>query len=348
VADSFNNRVLIYNYPLSDGQSAGVVLGQPDFVSNSSADLTATGLNLPQDVAEDNEGNLYVSDLVNDRVLQFKPPFTNGMAASLVIGQPNFYADDGSTTQNGLWEPSGLTFDGSGNLWVADWYNSRVLQYQPPFTTDMNASLVIGQPNFTSSSSPLTPATSSSGLSGPQFIAFDASGDLWLTYTNNRVLEFKPPFTNGMTASLVIGQINFTSNAKAVTASGFYSAAGIAFDGSGNLWVGDTFNSRVLRFEPPFSDGMNASLVLGQTDFTSDISGFATQSGISGPYGIAFDSNDNLLVTDGFNNRTMGFQPPFSNDQDANTVLGQPNFTTDTQATSATNQAGPNSVRPLF
>ena len=37
-----------------------------------------------------------------------------------------------------------------------------------------------------------------------------------------------------------------------------------AFDGSGNLWVADAFNQRVLEYTPPFSNGMAASLELGQ------------------------------------------------------------------------------------
>ena len=144
VVDSGNNRVLVYNYPITtDGQAANLVLGQPDFTTNAPA-LSATGMIEPADVAEDNSGNIYVSDLPNNRVLQFVPPFTNGMAASVVIGQPNFVTGTINTTQNGLHEPGGMAFDHSGNLWVVDFGNSRILEYVPPFTTDIAASLVIG------------------------------------------------------------------------------------------------------------------------------------------------------------------------------------------------------------
>ncbi len=347
VSDSGNNRVLIYNFPFSNGQSANVVLGQASFTTGATA-LTATGMNLPVNVAEDNSGNFYVSDLNNNRVLQFKPPFTNGMSASVVIGQPDFVTGAGNTSQNGLTQPGGLAFDSSGNLWVVDFANNRILQFKPPFSNGMNASLVLGQANFTSSA----PGTTNSGLSQPHLIAFDASGSLWVTDTaNNRALEFKPPFANGMAASLVIGQADFSSGSAnaggAVSGSGLAFPTGIAFDNSGDLWIADTSNERVLEFKPAFANGMSASLVLGQASFTTSTAG-TTQSEFTGPFGIGFDTSGDLGVADSGNNRTLGFKPPFSNGQNASLVLGQADFTSSGAATTATGQGGPDAVLAAF
>ena len=254
VSDSGNDRVLIYDTPFSTGESASVVLGQGEFTTAGTG-LTAVTFDEPANIAEDSAGNIYVADTLNNRVLQFKPPFANGMSASLVIGQPDFVTGTPNTTQNGLGAlaplnggPVGLAFDGSGNLWVADFGNSRILQYKPPFAASMNASLVLGQADFTSGAG----ATTNSGLRGPESIAFDASGNLWVSDTyNNRVLEFDPPFANGMTASVVIGQADFVSSGTATTASGLDFPPGMAFDSSGNLWIGDTDNSRVLHSTRP-------------------------------------------------------------------------------------------------
>ena len=49
-----------------------------------------------------------------------------------------------ATTSTGLDTPNGLAFDSSGNLWVADSSNNRVLEYKAPFTTGEAASLVLG------------------------------------------------------------------------------------------------------------------------------------------------------------------------------------------------------------
>ena len=345
VADFGNNRVLIYNYPITtDGQAANLVLGQPDFITLT-PNTTTTGMTEPGDAVQDGAGNLYVADYGNCRVLQYKPPFTNGMAANLVIGQPNFTTPTCNITQNGLGGPSGLAFDGSGNLWVSDDNNSRILEYVPPFATGMNASLVIGQANFTSGGF----TTTATGLDGPNYTAFDHSGNLWVADgDNSRVLEFMPPFSTGMAASLVIGQVNFTTavvNTTASTLGGY--ATGIAFDRAGNLWVGDTENSRVLQYLPPFATGMSASLVIGQPDFVT-AGANTTQNGLSGSFGLDFDSRGNLAIADYGNNRTLAFKPPFTTGQLAAGVLGQPDFVTNTATTTAVGQSGPISVRPLY
>jgi sugar lactone lactonase YvrE len=345
VVDYGNNRVLVYNYPITtNGQAANLVLGQPDFVSRGSA-LTATGMQEPWDVAQDNAGNIYVADYSNCRVLQFKPPFTNGMAASLVFGQPDFVTAACLTTQNGLGGPTGLKFDHSGNLWVVDYSVNRILEYVPPFTTGMNASLVIGQADFTSSGI----ATTSTGLDVPYFVAFDNSGDLWVTDAiNSRVLKYVPPFANGMAASLVIGQTDFVSSGSATTASGLTKPTGITFDRAGNLWIGDSLNSRVLQYLQPFATGMSASLVLGQPDFVT-VAANTTQNGFDEPFGLDFDSRGNLAVADEANSRTMAFKPPFTTDQLAEGVLGQPDFVTNGAVPpTAASQAFPFSVRALY
>jgi sugar lactone lactonase YvrE len=312
----------------TNGQNASTVIGQSDFTTGTPT-TTQSGLHSPFGLTIDPSGNLWVVDGFNNRVLEFVPPFTTGMAANLVIGQSDFTTDTATTTQSGLWWPYGLAFDASGNLWVADMDNARVLEFVPPFTTGMAASLVIGQSSFTTRDR----VTTQSGFRNPFGLACDASGNLWVADGgNNRVLEFIAPFSDGMAASLVIGQSDFTTRTIATTQNGLWAPYYLAFDASGNLWVADGLNNRVLEFVPPFSDGMAASLVIGQSDFTSRT--FATtQSGLSGPYGLAFDPSDNLWVVDSSNARVLEFVPPFTTGMAANLVIGQSDFTTSTIAT---------------
>lgn len=90
VADDVNCRVLRFAMPLTNGKSADLVIGQPDFNSGTcltGSSATASGMGFPSALAFDDKGNLWVSDGGNSRVLEYVPPFHNGMAASLALGQ---------------------------------------------------------------------------------------------------------------------------------------------------------------------------------------------------------------------------------------------------------------------
>src|ERR1019366_2662347 len=73
VPDEGNNRVLLYSFPVTNGQAANVVLGQSSF-STSAPGTSASTMGSPSAYAVDQVGNLYVSDTLNCRVLQFRPP----------------------------------------------------------------------------------------------------------------------------------------------------------------------------------------------------------------------------------------------------------------------------------
>ena len=122
------------------------------------------------------------------------------------------------------------------------------------FSNGQPATIVVGQAGFTTG----TFGTTASTLDFPAAAAFDSSGNLGVVdQNNNRVVEYTAPFSNGQSASLVLGQATFTSNAPnqgfAPTASTIYFPIGLAFDSSSNLWVTDANNNRVLEYVPTTS-----------------------------------------------------------------------------------------------
>lgn len=362
VADGQNNRVLIYGAPLNTDESASVVLGQADFVhgsQNEGGNPGANTLSSPNGLAMDKDGDLYVADWNNCRVVEYQPPFATNMNASVEVGQPGFtYTETQSCVANQagvntMLSPSGVTLDSDGNLWVADANAGRVTKYDAPLANGENASVSIGQTNLSNSYScngaDLTngpsPAPTASTLCGPFGATFDAEGNLWVADTGNqRVLEFKPPFITGMAASVEIGQpasTAFTSNVSnngGISASSLYAPDAVAFDAAGDLWIADTGNDRVLEYTPTltngiatFTNGMAATLVIGQPGFTSaNLYGAPAANLLNTPNGLNFDSNGNLIVDDNQNNRTLVFDYPFKSGMSATTVLGQPNMTSGT------------------
>jgi sugar lactone lactonase YvrE len=325
-----------------NGQSASTVMGQSNFNSGSHG-LSQSTFSIPYNVAFDSSGNLWVADASNGRVLEFVPPLTNGEKASIVLGQVNFTAYSCGAGQSAMCTSYGLAFDSSGNLWVSDPGGDRVLQFSPPFTSNEKASIVIGQPNFISSG---YSAATAASLNNPRGIAIDSSGNLWVAdFGFNRVLKYAPPFSNNESASVVLGQRNSTGNFTSTTRWGLNNPNGITFDSSGSLWVADAGNNRVLRFDSPFSVGENASVVLGQRSYTSSYSSsLANQSNLNTPYGVAFDSGGNLWVADRINNRVLEFTPSFSNGKNATVVLGQSGFQSSAAATTASGLSSPDGL----
>ena len=328
VIDDGNNRIL--EFPPANqvtGGAASVVLSQPNFTSTT-VGLFAT--NWPTSIAFDSNNDLWVADSGFNRILEFTPEnqVING-TPSLVLGQPNFTTSDSGLTQNTFDGPTGLAFDSHGNLWVSDTQNNRVLEFDPANQVlNGSASLVIGQPNFTS----LNFGPSSNSTYWPFGLAFDSHGNLWIAdQFGNRLLEFDPAnqVLNG-SASLVIGQPNFTTAYANTNQTSLNFPTGIAIDPAGNLWVTDSDNNRVLEFTTD-NIVMNgtASIVLGHSNFTSNRANehsYASAIDLNTPFSSTFDSHGNLWVADYGNNRILKFQPPFYTEEPASVVLGQPNF----------------------
>jgi sugar lactone lactonase YvrE len=88
-------------------------------------------------------------------------------------------------------------------------------------------------------------------------------------------------------------------------------------------------------FPPPLGTGEAATLVIGQTDFTSSGSG-TTATTMNGVGGISFDKKGNLWVADVFNNRVLRYKSPLSTGEAATLVIGQDSFTSSGSGTTAT------------
>ena len=260
----------------------------------------------------------------------------NAQAATRVLGQADFTGSFGDNTAGGLNFPASVAVDPTTQkVFVADVINNRVLRFASAsaLSDGAPAEAVLGQPNFTSAAA----ATTRNGMSDPYAVFVDATGSLWVAeFGNNRVLRFNNAAAraNGANANGVLGQPNFTSNTSAATQSGMSGPEALFVDTAGHLWLSDTVNNRVLRFDNAGAkaDGANADGVLGQPDFTSHTS----RSGMFSPEGLFVDSGPRLWVADLVNNRVLRFDIPASlaNGANASAVLGQPGYAVSTPHTS--------------
>lgn len=309
VADTANHRILRFAVASAyrNGGAAEAVFGQADFVSGSAnrgGTPAANTLDTPRSIFVDSAGRLWVADSVNHRILRFDNASSkaSGDDADAVLGQADFVSRTGQTTRNGMNSPAGVTVDSSGNLFVSDRANHRVLVFLDAVSkiNGAEADGVIGQTDFATSSG----GTTAAGFQNPWGLTVDSGGHLWVCdSTNNRVLRFDAAATieNGGTASVVLGQENFDSSAAlAIGAASLDSPYYAAAAPDGTLWVGDFGHERFLGFKNAAgkSSGAKADIVLGQKRFTTQGAGVPSASGVNGANGVAIDREGGLFATD--------------------------------------------------
>ncbi len=346
--------------PWVTGQSAEAVFGHTTF--------TATGLDTagqstipgPWGLAVSSTGTLFVVDQRAHRILRYDNADTkaSGANADGVLGQANFtdrnwnFNLSGSTpSANGVETPVSIALDPSGNLFVLDQGNSRVLRFAGATSKANGAAAegVLGQQNFTSKGF----GSTATKFFSPQGIATDASGNLYVADgSNNRVLRFNSAASkaNGAAADAVFGQTSFTASANGIGKNKMWNPTSVAVDKNGNLYVGERGNCRILIFLNAQAkvNGDSADIVLGKSDFANGSTPtIANRGNIYLPYAMAVDQKNNLYVADGGFNRLMVFYiaPAKKNGDSADVVIGKSNFTNGTiTAASETNIGQPYGV----
>jgi sugar lactone lactonase YvrE len=348
--------------PALAGTTATGVLGQTNFTSVDANNVTAEGVSTSdypyyssqaiQDVAIDTSvspNRLYVVDVGNNRVLGYSNvnTLTNGQAADVVVGPPNFGTSSGSLLSG----PRGVAVDSSGNLYVADSGNNRVLIFSSPLAAESQSGqnagfqpfMVLGQGGSFGARSCNVGGTAPDAetLCDPTGLALDAANNLYVSDTeNNRILEYNDPVGNGiLTANLVFGQGgSFTANATlAASASTFDNPGALAVDSVGNLYVADSSNDRVLEFNTPLlttavsgSGDTIADTVFGQGGSFTTSTCSEGAAGLCTVGGVAVDSHGNVYIADQNNSRVLEYTTPLSSGTTAHLVFGQAdNFTSD-------------------
>jgi DNA-binding beta-propeller fold protein YncE len=201
------------------------------------------------------------------------------------------------------------------------------------FENGQDAFTVIGQVDFTT-----TDGTGPQDFDSPQDIAVDlVNGKVYIADTiKNRILRYKlDDISNRITDNIemVFGQANlsgFEPNAGgSVAANTLFQPAGMVVDSAGRLWVADTGNNRVLRFDTPWiaSDFADADGVLGQADLTSSTPD-VTQSGMTRASDVAISADGVLFAVDAVSARVLRWDNAATkaDGAPADGVLGQPDF----------------------
>ena len=367
VADTGNNRVLGWRNPsaAAKGAPADLIIGQRDAITTlpqgpeqNTTELRITaGFSSPTGLAVDREGNVYIADAGNNRIVRYPRPFDQQseiLQSDLVIGQRAI--NSGRNANQGIGPSNktlafsngsgafrvGMTIDSANNLWTSDPINNRVLRFPAaqltPNAAEPEADMVIGQPDFVTTriiDPPVNTQLNRNNVVNPSGISFDASGRLFVCDSRQRVTVWFPPLRTGMSATRVLG----TSENPGLSDERLGSLAGPpegAFAIGNETYVIDTGNNRIMRYADPDSwtaetttdVSPSAVGVIGQPDFVQNqpnrnFRGDARADAFFGPTGGVV-AGGYIWIADANNNRVMGFpQSAFST---ADRLLGQLDF----------------------
>lgn len=273
-----NGDSAFQNYPTRAPATASTLCSLPE--SQLSIAENGTGSNMYTDT----QGNLYVTDSYNHRVLKYNSPFAQSgtIAANDVWGQNDF---TGNSCNKGQGSPdattlcfgwsgnnnksAGVDFDASGNMWIADSANNRVLRFPPGSHT---ADLVIGQNSFSTNAS----GNGLNQLFAPSSVKFTDNGQLFVSdNSNNRIMVYTSPFSTGMNGTV------FAPTAQ------FSSPSGLSTDPTqpGKIWIQNEGFSTVELWDVSSQTLVRTLGLRGNGNIINDSAG-----------SIGVDSNGNVYV----------------------------------------------------
>jgi len=249
VSDSGNSRILRFPAPFASGmtglETADLVLGQESFTSVVT-DTTAVTMSTPIGLAFTqagfettmaSSGYLVAADASQNRVLLFQKPFSSGMSASIVLGQPGFNSSTAAKTPSGMSAPFAVAVDPQDHIIVGDTGNSRISVFD-----------VVGNlQNYSAPSFFLT-----SGVSAPEAITMEASGQFWVA----------DPGTGSIYHYASLSQLPL-ANYASDTSVGVISPRAVFADTYDNLIVADGIN-RILYYAPALGVVNAANYIKGR------------------------------------------------------------------------------------
>ena len=291
IADTANNVVRRVD-------TKGVIT---NFAGNGSAGnggdggaATSAQLNTPEDLAVDSAGNVYIADSQNHKVRKVAP---NGTISTFAgSGTPGSTGDGGAAGSATLNLPFGLAADAAGNVYITEFLGNRVRKVNPSGTITTVAG------NGTAGYSGDGGSATTAMLSGPQDVAVDSAGNVYIADANNNRVRI---VSNG-TINTVAGNglSGYDRDGVQATATNVGNPVAVAVDTFGNLYVADGS----LRVRKVFLSGVITTIAgSGVRGYTGD-GGPAANAQLSGPSALAVDSSGTVWLADTNNNAVRELQ----------------------------------------
>lgn len=304
----------------------GTVCPVNDYTSQLCGDggpATGAQLNLPQGLAIDKSGNIYIADTGDSRIRVVNTqattitvvgvPIPKGDIQTVagkdhVCGQPTMgCGNDGPALEAGLDMPVGIALDASQDIFIADTRDQKVRCVLAVVggCEDTRDKYSVGDiVNIAGTGQFCTLSTNSCGDGGPansaelhdpSGIGFDSAGNLYVAdQLDHRIREITP---QGIIGTVVgSGTQGFCGDGGPATSACLDFPYAVMVDSAGTIWVGDTGNQRVRKVVAntisTFAGGGSGGDGLAATSAT-----------LANPQSVTWDNNGNFYIADTANNR---------------------------------------------
>lgn len=256
-----------------------------------------TALNAPVEATLDAAGDLYISEARRVRSVTAATGIIDTVAGTGAFG---FGGDGGTALTAVLNAPTGLAL-GNGSLYIADRNNQRVRAVAGGTISTVAGN---GTPTYAGDGLPAVSAS----LDGPNGLAFDAAGNLYIADTQNSRVRMVGPggvittFAGNGTVS------GFGGEGDPATLTPLNAPQGVVADSAGNIYVADTDHNRVIRVDS--AGDMHTVAGTGTAGDAGDAGGATgLLAELNGPAGLAVDAAGNLYIADSGNHRIRMLGP---------------------------------------
>ena len=265
---------------LAGGAAAGF---GGDLTPAASAQLSG-----PNGLATDAAGDLFIADTGNSRIREISNGIIMTVAGSASAG---FAGDGGSPVAAQLNNPFGVAIDGSNNIFIADYGNSRLREItNGKIGTVAGGGASLGDKGLAISAQ----------LFLPGGVALDAAGNVYIADSdNNRIRKVNAGTSSTISTIAGNGSPGFAGDSGQAVNAQLNNPLGVAIDSSGNVYIADTANQRVRKV----ANGVITTVAGNGTHGFAGDGGSATSAQLWNPSAVAVDTSGNLYIADTGNNR---------------------------------------------
>lgn len=296
IADTFNNRIRRVD---SDTDIITTVAGigptgnfNGDFTGDEGP-ATEASLNVPIALALDEDQNLFLADLGNNRVRRVDAE--TGIITTVAGNGENGGGDDGPAVEAGL-VPCGIVVDGFGNLYISD--DGQNLIREVDAETGIITTIGGGGGDLGDNRPAIMANLSLQDTSG---IALDRQGNIYFADDGNHRIRKIDIQTGIITTVAGNGRNGYSGDGGAATQASLNDPSGMTVDLAGNILIADSSNSVIRRVDA--RTGIITTIVgNGGFDFDGD-GGPALEATLNFPTDVEVDQSGNIYVVDSNNNR---------------------------------------------